>query len=273
MSPNQCPSCHGARLKPEILAVTVGGRSIHALTEMSIEDALATLEALDLTETEAFIAERAVAEICARLRFLVDVGVGYLNLSRGAGTLSGGEAQRIRLATQIGAGLMGVLYILDEPSIGLHQRDNRKLIGTLERLRDIGNTVLVVEHDEDMMRSSDHVIDMGPGAGEHGGRVVAAGTAAEVEADPDSVTGAYLSGARSIPIPDTRRDPQGWLTVEGARENNLKDIDAAVPVGVLTCVTGVSGSGKSTLVNEIILKAMAGRLNRKPLRPGRHRRI
>ncbi len=273
MSPNPCPSCHGARLKPEILAVTVGGRSIHALTEMSIEDALATLEALDLTETEAFIAERAVAEICARLRFLVDVGVGYLNLSRGAGTLSGGEAQRIRLATQIGAGLMGVLYILDEPSIGLHQRDNRKLIGTLERLRDIGNTVLVVEHDEDMMRSSDHVIDMGPGAGEHGGRVVAAGTAAEVEADPDSVTGAYLSGARSIPIPDTRRDPQGWLTVEGARENNLKDIDAAVPVGVLTCVTGVSGSGKSTLVNEIILKAMAGRLNRKPLRPGRHRRI
>jgi excinuclease ABC subunit A len=199
--------------------------------------------------------------------------VGYLTLARAAGTLSGGEAQRIRLATQIGAGLVGVLYILDEPSIGLHQRDNRKLITTLERLRDIGNTVLVVEHDEDMMRSSDFLIDMGPGAGEHGGRVVAAGSAADVEAVDESVTGAYLSGRRSIPYPATRREPQGWLTVEGARENNLKEIDAAVPVGVLTCVTGVSGSGKSTLVNEIILKAMAGRLNRKPLRPGRHTRI
>ena len=273
MSPNACASCGGARLRPEVLAVTVGGASIHALTDLSIEDALAFLESVELTETEAFIAQRAVAEICARLTFLVDVGVGYLNLSRAAGTLSGGEAQRIRLATQIGAGLMGVLYILDEPSIGLHQRDNRRLISTLERLRDIGNTVLVVEHDEDMMRSSDHLIDMGPGAGEHGGRVVAAGTAAEVEATTESVTGAYLSGARSIPIPTSRREPQGWLTVEGARENNLQDIDVPVPVGVLTCVTGVSGSGKSTLVNEIILKAMAGRLNRKPLRPGRHRRI
>ncbi|MGB0613239.1 MAG: excinuclease ABC subunit UvrA, partial [Miltoncostaeaceae bacterium] len=187
MSPNACGSCNGARLRPEILAVTVGGRSIHEVTELSIEDALHFLEHVELTETEAFIAERAVAEICARLRFLVDVGVGYLNLARAAGTLSGGEAQRIRLATQIGAGLVGVLYILDEPSIGLHQRDNRKLIGTLERLRDIGNTVLVVEHDEDMMRASDHLIDMGPGAGEHGGRVVAAGTAAEVEAEPESV--------------------------------------------------------------------------------------
>ena len=273
MSPNACASCGGARLRPEILAVTVGGQSIHELTDLSIEDALDFLESVELTETEAFIAQRAVAEICARLKFLVDVGVGYLNLSRAAGTLSGGEAQRIRLATQIGAGLMGVLYILDEPSIGLHQRDNRRLITTLERLRDIGNTVLVVEHDEDMMRSSDHLIDMGPGAGEHGGRVVAAGTAAEGEATADSVTGAYLSGSRSIPYPATRREPQGWLTVEGARENNLQDIDAGVPVGVLTCVTGVSGSGKSTLVNEIILKAMAGRLNRKPLRPGRHRRI
>jgi len=273
MSPNACASCGGARLRPEILAVTVGGKSIHELTEMSIEDALGFLESVELTATEAFIAERAVAEICARLRFLVDVGVGYLHLARAAGTLSGGEAQRIRLATQIGAGLVGVLYILDEPSIGLHQRDNRKLIGTLERLRDIGNTVLVVEHDEDMMRSSDHLIDMGPGAGEHGGRVVAAGTAAEVEATDGSVTGAYLSGARAIPIPAQRREPQGWLSVEGARENNLRDIDVSVPVGVLTCVTGVSGSGKSTLVNEIILKAMAGRLNRKPLRPGRHTRI
>jgi len=273
MSPNACASCGGARLRPEILAVTVGGKSIHELTEMSIEDALGFLESVELTATEAFIAERAVAEICARLKFLVDVGVGYLHLARAAGTLSGGEAQRIRLATQIGAGLVGVLYILDEPSIGLHQRDNRKLIGTLERLRDIGNTVLVVEHDEDMMRSSDHLIDMGPGAGEHGGRVVAAGTAAEVEATDGSVTGAYLSGARAIPIPAQRREPQGWLSVEGARENNLRDIDVSVPVGVLTCVTGVSGSGKSTLVNEIILKAMAGRLNRKPLRPGRHTRI
>ena len=231
------------------------------------------LQSVELTDTEAFIAERAVAEICSRLKFLVDVGVGYLTLARGAGTLSGGEAQRIRLATQIGAGLVGVLYILDEPSIGLHQRDNRKLITTLERLRDIGNTVLVVEHDEDMMRSSDYLIDMGPGAGEHGGHVVAAGSAADVEAVDESVTGAYLSGKRVIPYPETRREPQGWLTVEGARENNLKEIDASIPVGVLTCVTGVSGSGKSTLVNEIILKAMAGRLNRKPLRPGRHTRI
>ncbi|MEI7521613.1 MAG: excinuclease ABC subunit UvrA, partial [Thermoleophilia bacterium] len=237
------------------------------------EGALAFLQSVQLSATEAFIAERAVTEISSRLKFLVDVGVGYLTLARGAGTLSGGEAQRIRLATQIGAGLVGVLYILDEPSIGLHQRDNRKLITTLERLRDIGNTVLVVEHDEEMMRSSDFLIDMGPGAGEHGGRVVAAGTAADVEAEPESVTGAYLSGARAIPYPSTRREPQGWLTVDGARENNLKNIDAAIPVGVLTCVTGVSGSGKSTLVNEIILKAMAGRLNRKPLRPGRHTRI
>ncbi len=273
MSPIACGSCGGARLKPTSLAVTIGGTSIHALTEYSIEGALAFLQSVELSATEAFIAERAVTEISSRLKFLVDVGVGYLTLARGAGTLSGGEAQRIRLATQIGAGLVGVLYILDEPSIGLHQRDNRKLITTLERLRDIGNTVLVVEHDEEMMRSSDFLIDMGPGAGEHGGRVVAAGTAADVEAEPESVTGAYLSGARAIPYPSTRREPQGWLTVDGARENNLKNIDAAIPVGVLTCVTGVSGSGKSTLVNEIILKAMAGRLNRKPLRPGRHTRI
>ncbi|MSO44452.1 MAG: excinuclease ABC subunit UvrA [Thermoleophilia bacterium] len=273
MSPIACTACNGARLKPTSLAVTVGGLSIHAVTERSIGEVLSFLRSVPLTATEALIADRAVTEICERLRFLVDVGVGYLTLARGAGTLSGGEAQRIRLATQIGAGLVGVLYILDEPSIGLHQRDNRKLIGTLERLRDLGNTVLVVEHDEGMMRSADHVIDMGPGAGEHGGRVVAAGTADEVEANPESVTGAYLSGARSIPIPTSRRQPAGWLTVEGARENNLKDLDAAVPVGVFTCVTGVSGSGKSTLVNGIILTAMAGRLNRKPRRPGRHTRI
>ena len=273
MSPNACGSCHGARLRPEILAVTVGGKSIHELTELSIEDALAFLEGVELTDRQMLIAERVLKEINARLKFLCDVGLEYLSLGRSASTLSGGEAQRIRLASQIGSGLVGVLYVLDEPSIGLHQRDNHKLIETLVRLRDIGNTVLVVEHDEDMMRSSDHLIDMGPGAGEHGGRVVAAGTAAEVEAEAESVTGAYLSGARSIPIPEARREAQGWLTVEGARENNLRDIDVAIPVGVLTCVTGVSGSGKSTLVNEIILKAMAGRLNRKPLRPGRHRRM
>jgi excinuclease ABC subunit A len=273
MSPVPCPACHGARLKPTSLAVRVGGLSIHELTEHSVDGALEVLRTLELTPQQAMIAERAVQEVGERLRFLRDVGVGYLTLSRAAGTLSGGEAQRIRLATQIGAGLVGVLYILDEPSIGLHQRDNRKLIGTLERLRDLGNTVLVVEHDEDMMRAADHVIDMGPGAGEHGGRVVAQGTMEEVARVEASVTGAYLSGRRAIPVPPTRRPGRGWLTVRGAREHNLKGIDAAFPVGALTCVTGVSGSGKSTLVNEIVLKAMAGRLNRRPQRPGRHERI
>jgi excinuclease ABC subunit A len=273
MSLSPCPSCHGARLKPEVLAVTVGGRSIYEMCRLSVEDALAFLGGLELTSTQQMIGARVIAEVTERLRFLLDVGVGYLTLERAAGTLSGGEAQRIRLATQIGSGLVGVLYILDEPSIGLHQRDNRKLIGTLERLRDQGNTVLVVEHDEDMMRAADHLIDMGPGAGEHGGRVVAAGAIADVEAAAGSVTGAFLSGRRAIEVPAQRRRANGWLTVQGAREHNLKDIDVGFPVGGFTCVTGVSGSGKSTLVNEIVLKALASRLNRRPRRPGRHDRI
>ena len=265
-----CSSCGGARLKPEVLAVTVSDVNIFDVTNLSVSDALRFFDDMTLTATQAFIAQRVVQEIRERLRFLDAVGVGYLTLARAAGTLSGGEAQRIRLATQIGAGLMGVLYILDEPSIGLHQRDNAKLTATLERLRDQGNTVIVVEHDEDMMRAADHVIDMGPGAGEHGGVVVAEGTIDEVTATEGSVTGAYLSGRRSITPPAARRTPKGWLGVRGAAENNLKDVDVDVPVGAFTCVTGVSGSGKSTLVNEIILKALAGRLNRKAQRPGRH---
>ncbi|HWH14827.1 MAG TPA: excinuclease ABC subunit UvrA, partial [Miltoncostaeaceae bacterium] len=270
MSLRPCPSCEGTRLRPEVLAVTVGGRNIAEATDLGVEEALRFFRELDLGATQRMIGERVIREIVERLRFLNDVGVGYLSLSRAAGTLSGGEAQRIRLATQIGSGLMGVLYILDEPSIGLHQRDNRKLIGTLERLRDQGNTVLVVEHDEDMMRAADHLIDMGPGAGEHGGRVVAHGTPSEVAADPHSVTGAFLSGRRTIPVPAARRRGRGLLTVRGAREHNLRDVDVDVPVGTLTCVTGVSGSGKSTLVNEVILKALAGRLSRRPRRAGRH---
>ncbi len=273
MSLRPCAACGGARLRPESLAVTVGDRSIFAVTQLSVEHGLAFFEALSLDPTRAMIGERVIREITERLRFLADVGVGYLTLDRAAGTLSGGEAQRIRLATQIGSGLMGVLYILDEPSIGLHQRDNRKLIGTLERLRDQGNTVLVVEHDEDMMRAADHLIDMGPGAGEHGGHVVAEGTPAQVQDAPGSITGAYLSGRRRIEMPAVRRTGRGWLRVYGAREHNLRDVDVEIPVGVLTCVTGVSGSGKSTLVNEVILKALSGRLSRRPQRAGRHARI
>ena len=273
MSLVPCQGCGGARLRPEVLAVTVGDNSIHQLCERSVSDALRFFDTVRLTETQAFIAQRVIQEVTERLRFLEAVGVGYLTLSRAAGTLSGGEAQRIRLATQIGAGLVGVLYILDEPSIGLHQRDNRKLTTTLERLRDLGNTVIVVEHDEEMMRSADHVIDMGPGAGEHGGYVVAEGSVEDVEASPQSVTGAFLSGRRRIEPPKKRRKPAGWLTVTGAREHNLQQIDVAFPVGALTCVTGVSGSGKSTLVNEIVLKALSSRLNRKPRRPGRHTAI
>ncbi len=270
MSLRPCPACGGARLKPEALAVTVAGRSIHDLTLLSVADSLAFFSGLELGTTQAFIGARIIQEITERLRFLDDVGVGYLTLARAAGSLSGGEAQRIRLATQIGSGLVGVLYILDEPSIGLHQRDNRKLIATLERLRDQGNTVLVVEHDEDMIRSAGHVIDMGPGAGQHGGRVVAEGSVADLEAEPSSVTGAFLSGRRGVVVPEVRREPRGWVTVRGARENNLRGIDAGFPVGALTCVTGVSGSGKSTLVNEVLLKALAGRLGRRPRRPGAH---
>ena len=270
MSLVPCAACHGARLKPEVLAVTIADSSIYDVCELSVSDALRFFDEVELTKTQAFIAQRVIQEVRERLRFLDSVGVGYLTLSRAAGTLSGGEAQRIRLATQIGAGLVGVLYILDEPSIGLHQRDNQKLTATLERLRDQGNTVIVVEHDEEMMRAADHIVDMGPGAGEHGGRVVAQGTLDEIKATEESATGAFLSGRRRIEPPATRRPGTGWLTVRGARENNLTGIDASFPVGALTCVTGVSGSGKSTLVNGIVLKALAGKLNRKPQRPGKH---
>jgi excinuclease ABC subunit A len=270
MSLSPCVSCHGARLRPEVLAVTVGGLSIHQVCQLPVTEALRFLEELQLGDTQAMIAVRVIAEVRERLRFLLDVGLGYLGLDRAAGTLSGGEAQRIRLATQIGSGLMGVIYILDEPSIGLHQRDNTKLIGTLERLRDAGNTVLVVEHDEEMIRAADHVVDMGPGAGEHGGRVVAEGTVADIEAAPASVTGAFLSGRRAIVPPGRRRTGSGELVVRGARENNLRGIDVTIPVGAFTCVTGVSGSGKSTLVNEIVLKALSSKLNRKLQRPGSH---
>jgi len=270
MSFRPCPTCRGARLKPEVLAVTVGGRNIHEFTRFSVTRALAFLDELDLSPTELLIGERIVKEIRERLTFLDNVGVGYLNLDRAAATLSGGEAQRLRLATQIGSQLVGVLYILDEPSIGLHQRDNDKLIATLERLRDLGNTVLVVEHDEQMMRSADWLVDMGPGAGEHGGHVVAEGPATDVEQNPASITGAFLSGKRGIAIPDRRPPDNGSFTVRGARMHNLKGIDVEIPVGRFVCVTGVSGSGKSTLVNEIVFKSLANRLNKMRVRPGDH---
>jgi excinuclease ABC subunit A len=270
MTLRPCPECKGARLKPEVLAVTIGDRNIHDFTRMSVTRALTFVDELQLTETESLIGARILKEIRERLTFLNDVGVGYLNLDRAASTLSGGEAQRLRLATQIGSQLVGVLYILDEPSIGLHQRDNDKLIGTLERLRDLGNTVLVVEHDEQMMRAADHLVDMGPGAGEHGGRVVAQGPAALVERNPSSVTGQFLSGAREIAIPERRTEDLGHFSVRGASMHNLKSIDVDFPVGKFVCVTGVSGSGKSTLVNEIVFKALANRLNRARVRPGEH---
>jgi len=273
MSFRPCPVCKGARLKPEVLAVTVGGRSIHDFTQLSVTAALRFLEELELTPTEELIGQRIVKEIRERLTFLDDVGVGYLTLDRAAATLSGGEAQRLRLATQIGSQLVGVLYILDEPSIGLHQRDNSRLIETLERLRDIGNTVVVVEHDEEMMRRSDWLVDMGPGAGLHGGEVVAEGPASKVARNAKSVTGAFLSGARTIAIPDRREDDRGAFTVRGAVQHNLKGIDVEFPVGKFVCVTGVSGSGKSTLVNEIVFKALANRLNRARIKPGAHERV
>ena len=263
----------GLGLRPESLAVTVGGLNIYEYTTKSAQAALVWIESLELTETERAIARLVVREIGERLRFLDSVGIGYLSLERAASTLSGGEAQRIRLATQIGSSLVGVLYILDEPSIGLHQRDNEKLIGTLERLRDIGNTVIVVEHDEGTILAADHVLDLGPGAGEHGGEVVAEGTPAEVAATAGSATGEFLSGERSIPVPAERRRPQGKLKVKGASQHNLKDIDVTFPLGTFTCVTGVSGSGKSTLVNEILYRAVANRLHRARMRPGAHRRI
>jgi excinuclease ABC subunit A len=270
MSFRPCPECGGARLKPEVLAVTVGGKNIHEFTQMSVTRALAFLDELDLTPTEHLIGDRIVKEIRERLTFLDNVGVGYLQLDRAAATLSGGEAQRLRLATQIGSQLVGVLYILDEPSIGLHQRDNGKLIGTLERLRDLGNTVLVVEHDEQMMRSADWLVDMGPGAGEHGGRVVAEGRADQVARQHGSVTGEFLSGKRTIAVPPRREEENGVFSVRGARMHNLKDVDVDFPVGKFVCVTGVSGSGKSTLVNEIVFKALANRLHRMRVKPGAH---
>ncbi|GIK77230.1 MAG: excinuclease ABC subunit UvrA [Acidobacteria bacterium] len=273
MALQPCPACGGARLRPESLAVTVGGLSIHEYSRLSARAALEWIAALELTDTERAIARLVVREVEERLSFLVSVGIGYLTLGRAATTLSGGEAQRIRLATQIGSSLVGVLYILDEPSIGLHQRDNAKLIGTLERLRDLGNTVIVVEHDEGTMRAADYLVDLGPGAGEHGGRIVAAGTPAQVIREPASLTGRYLSGKLTIPVPERRRRGRGDLVVRGAREHNLKGIDAAIPLGTFTCVTGVSGSGKSTLINETLYRAVANRLHRARSRPGAHDRI
>ena len=268
MSQTPCPDCDGKRLRPEILAVTVGGKSIAEASDLSVLDAQAFFSALTFGEKDGMIAAPILKEIISRLRFLIDVGLGYLTLSRAAGTLSGGEAQRIRLATQIGSSLVGVLYILDEPSIGLHQRDNARLIETLKHLRDIGNTLIVVEHDEDTMLAADQIVDIGPGAGEHGGRLIAQGTAQEIMACPDSITGAYLSGRRSIPVPLHRKAPAGWLTVRGARANNLKNIDVKIPLGVMAVVTGVSGSGKSSLVNEIVYKTLQRDLNRAHTRPG-----
>jgi excinuclease ABC subunit A len=270
MSFRPCPQCDGARLKPEVLAVTVGGSSIHEFTRQSVTQALRFLDELELTRTEELIGRRIVKEIRERLTFLADVGVGYLQLDRAAKTLSGGEAQRLRLATQIGSQLVGVLYILDEPSIGLHQRDNDRLIATLERLRELGNTVLVVEHDEQMMRSADWLVDMGPGAGEHGGHVVAEGPAKAVTKVPASITGQFLSGKRRIAVPPRREEDRGSFVVRGATQHNLKGIDVEFPIGKLVCVTGVSGSGKSTLVNEIVYKALANRLNRMRVKPGDH---
>jgi excinuclease ABC subunit A len=270
MSFRPCPVCKGARLKPEVLAVTVGGKNIHEFTQMSVTRALEFLDALDLTETERLIGTRIVKEIRERLTFLDNVGVGYLQLDRASATLSGGEAQRLRLATQIGSQLVGVLYILDEPSIGLHQRDNNKLIGTLERLRDLGNSVLIVEHDEQMMRSADWLVDMGPGAGEHGGHVVAEGPATKVERNKDSITGQFLARTREIAVPERRTEDHGSFWVRGASMHNLKDIDVEFPVGKFVCVTGVSGSGKSTLVNEIVYKALANKLHRMRMKPGDH---
>ncbi len=273
MSLRPCPVCGGARLRAESRAVLVGGTRIEDFCALSARRALEWLETVELSETDRHVARLILREISERLHFLENVGIGYLSMDRAATTLSGGEAQRIRLATQIGSSLVGVLYILDEPSIGLHQRDNSKLIATLERLRDLGNTVIVVEHDEQTMRAADRLVDLGPGAGEHGGRIVAEGTAAEVEAVADSLTGQFLSGARTIEPPKRRRTPSGYVEILGASQHNLRDIDVHIPLGVLTCVTGVSGSGKSTLVNDVLYKAVANRLHRARRRPGAHRAI
>lgn len=268
-----CPVCSGTRYKPEPLSVRIGGRNIAEVSDMTIDDIVSFFNNLKLTEKQMIIADRVLKELSARLNFLKNVGLSYLTLSRSAGTLSGGEAQRIRLATQIGSGLTGVLYILDEPSIGLHQKDNSKLLDTLRELQSLGNTLIVVEHDEETMRSADWLIDMGPGAGVHGGRIVAAGTPQQIEKDSASITGQYLSGARKIKVPQKRRKPSGYFTVEGACENNLKDIDARFPLGVITAVTGVSGSGKSTLVSEILYKALAKKIYKAKDKPGRHKQI
>jgi excinuclease ABC subunit A len=268
-----CHSCSGARLKPESLAVTVAGRNIFELCDLSLGDAARVIGSLELSERDHMIADRVLKEIQARMQFLLDVGLDYLSLNRSAATLAGGEAQRIRLASQIGSGLVGVLYVLDEPSIGLHQRDNHKLIETLLRLRDLGNTVIVVEHDEDTIRVADHVVDIGPGAGEHGGRIVVSGSVSDLLRCRSSITAQYLNGSRKIPVPAMRREPRGWMVVRGAREHNLKNIDVEFPLGCMVAVTGVSGSGKSTLVNDILLRALMQKVYRSKEVPGRHTRI
>ena len=273
MTVSPCDGCGGKRLKPESLAVTVADKNIYDITNMSAKRLAEFMETMTLTERQKLIGAQIINEIKARVGFLNQGGLEYLSLSRATGSLSGGEAQRIRLATQIGSGLVGVAYILDEPSIGLHQRDNDKLIQALKDLKDLGNTLLVVEHDEDTMLAADHIIDIGPGAGSFGGHVVAEGTAEDLMKNPDSITGAYLSGRIQIPIPETRKEPTGWLTVRGAQQNNLKDIDVDIPLGVMTCITGVSGSGKSSLTNEILYKALAKKLNRAKTKPGQHRCI
>ncbi|MDY5045375.1 excinuclease ABC subunit UvrA, partial [Phascolarctobacterium sp.] len=274
MTSTPCPVCHGSRLKPEVLSILIGGKNICQVTALTVRDCLHFFANLKLTERQQFIARQVLKEIMARLQFLNDVGLDYLTLDRSAGTLSGGEAQRIRLATQIGSGLTGVLYILDEPSIGLHQRDNGKLLETLKHLRDLGNTLLVVEHDEETMYAADQIIDIGPGAGEHGGQVVAQGTVEEIKQVANSMTGTYLSGRKFIPVPKHRRSLDGrYLTIKGARANNLKNIDVSIPLGVFTVVTGVSGSGKSTLINDILYNALGAKLNGARLRPAEHDRI
>ncbi len=268
-----CKACGGQRLKKEALAVTIQDKNIYEVTNLSIMNLRSFMSDLRLTKQQEMIGAQIIREIRARVGFLVEVGLDYLSLGRATGTLSGGEAQRIRLATQIGSGLVGVAYILDEPSIGLHQRDNDKLLAALKNLKELGNTLIVVEHDEDTMLAADFIVDIGPGAGEHGGEVIATGTAAEIMACPDSITGDYLSGRRKIPVPDERKQPTGWLTVKGARENNLKNIDVRIPLGIMTCITGVSGSGKSSLTNEILYKAMAKKLNRARCIPGKHDKL
>ncbi len=268
-----CPKCHGARLSNEVLAVTVNGKNIFEFTSMPIKREMEFIENLRLSDREQVIGSQIIKEIKARLKFLLDVGLDYLTLARSAGTLSGGEAQRIRLATQIGSGLMGVLYILDEPSIGLHQRDNDRLIGTLKHLRDIGNTVIVVEHDTDTMYAADHIVDIGPGAGVHGGKLVGEGTVKDLIESPNSITGKYLSGEMKIDVPSSRRKPTGWIEIKGAKENNLKNINVKIPIGVMTCVTGVSGSGKSSLINEILYKKLSHVLNRSRTHAGEHKEI